>query len=304
VLVWSVLALAIVCARELVPVAPTAPGSFGRGTPIVLVHGLGSSREDWLATARLLALHHRVVLVDLPGHGESNMPEPFSLEGAVATLQRALDDVPGGPPILVGHSLGGLVAAAAAIESPRRLAGLVLVESALRPQLPPDQRARWLDRLDHDYDAVLRDAYLGFGRDSLQGEALYRRVAALDRRAVSRWIRLAWSADLTPRVAEIDVPVLAVLAERSWGIDEPWEAVAEALGYTGLTRLRAARVRDSGHFVMLDQPSRLASLVHGFATDPEGLKLASAATSNESEASTEFQRFPALLSSQSRLAIR
>ena len=273
--VLCVLGLAILCARAIVPPASTTHNAFGHGTPIVLVHGLGSSADDWLPTARRLARRHRVVLVDLPGHGESDMPEPFSLEGAVVTLDRALADIPGGPPILVGHSLGGLIAAAEAIDHPERVRGLVLVETALRPQLPADQRAGALEQLDRDYAGLVHAAYLGFGHDSAQGEMLYRRVAALDPRVVKRWIRLAWTADLSHRVARLDLPVLAVLAERSWAPHEPWDAVARELGYLDMPRLRATRIADCGHFVMLDHPDKLVSLIQGFAADPDGMKIAS-----------------------------
>ena len=269
------LALTIVCAHAIAPPPPPTPCAFGRGAPIVLLPGLGSSSEDWLPTARRLARHHRVVLMDLPGHGESDMPEPFSLGRAVAALDRALADLPDGPPILVAHSLGGLVATAEAVGHPQRIRGLVLVETALRPQLPPGQRAEWLERLDRHYDGVVHDAYLGFGRDPKQGEMLYRRVAALDPRMVKRWIRLAWATDLSEQAARVQVPVLAVLAERSWAADEPWAAVAQALGYSEMRQLRATRIADCGHFVMLDHPAELASLIEGFAADPEGLRIAS-----------------------------
>lgn len=272
--VLCVIAMAVFCARTVLPPAATTHTAFGRGTPIVLVHGLGSSSDDWLATSRRLARRYHVVLVDLPGHGESDMPEPFSLERAVASLDQALASIPGGPPILVGHSLGGLIAAAEAIDHPERVRGLVLVETALRPQIPEAERAQWLEQLDRNYDAVLHGAYLSFGRDSAQGEMLYQRTAAIEPRIVKRWIRLAWTADLSRQVSHLDVPVLAVLAERSWAPNEPWAAVARELGYLDMPRLRATRIANSGHFVMLDQPDELASLIQGFAADPEGMKVA------------------------------
>lgn len=274
-LVLALLVLAIASARPLSPPPPTTHAAFGRGTPVVLLHGLGSRREDWLPTARILARRHRVTLVDLPGHGVAEMPEPFSLERATVSLDRSLAEVPDGPVILVGHSLGGLIAASVAIERPERVRGLVLVETALRPQLPAELRAEWLGRLERGYHEVLRGAYLDFGRDSAQGETLYRRVAGLDPRMVRRWIRLAWTADLSGSTGRLTVPVLAVLSERSWTPDEAWPEVAEALGLAGVPRLEPARLSDCGHFVMLDRPSELAALIERFAADPAGVPVAS-----------------------------
>src|SRR5947207_9316839 len=51
---------------------------MGHGPTIVFVHALGGSRSDWLPIARKLLGRYRVVLVDLPGHGESPLPDPFS----------------------------------------------------------------------------------------------------------------------------------------------------------------------------------------------------------------------------------
>ena len=269
-----VLVLAIAHARPVAPPAPVDHAAFGRGAPVVLLHGLGSRREDWLATARLLARRHRVTLVDLPGHGVGDMPEPFSLERATVALDRSLAELPDGPVILVGHSLGGLIAASEAMARPSRVRGLVLVETALRPQLPVPLRAEWLGRLEREYDDVLRGAYLDFGRDSLQGEMLYRRAASLDPRMVQRWIRLAWSADLSSEARRITVPVLAVLADRSWEPGEAWGDAASALGLAGVPRLEAARLEDCGHFLMLDRPAELAELIEAFAADPGGRALA------------------------------
>lgn len=249
------------------PPAPVKAGAFGRGPTIVLVHGLGSSRTHWLPVARRLAPRHRVVLADLPGHGETAMPQPFSLEQARVALDRALDDTHE-PVILVGHSLGGLVAAAETFARPDRIAGLVLVETALRPQVAPEDRPALLAGLERGYVDLLRGAYLAFGRDSAQGRALYEQVARMDPAVIKPWIRLAASADLSRAGGRCQVPVLVVLAERSWGRRESWDEVARGLGYDALPNLRAVRLDGCGHFVMLDRPQALAEAIERFARPP------------------------------------
>jgi pimeloyl-ACP methyl ester carboxylesterase len=251
------------------PPAPLA-AAFGRGPSIVLLHGLGSSAATWLPTGRILARRHHVVLVDLPGHGASAMPRPFSLERATQALDVALAHASREPVVLVGHSLGGLVAAAEACDHPGRVRALVLIETALRPLAEGKERRAALAALDRDYQGTLRQVYGGFGRDSAQGEALYHQVAALDPAMVKPWIRLAFATDLSAHVARLQCPLLVVLAPRSWPKGEPWVETAAVLGYGAVPRVRAVRVEGCGHFVMLDRPDELARLIARFADAPDG----------------------------------
>src|SRR5262245_8710749 len=87
--------------RSVAPPPPSASAAFGQGPTVVLVHGLGSRDEHWLPVARLLARDHRVVMVDLPGHGASPMPDPFSLERAATALDLALEHECGGTPCIL-----------------------------------------------------------------------------------------------------------------------------------------------------------------------------------------------------------
>jgi len=259
-----VLALAFPGLRGLAP--PRAPlhVSFGRGSTVVLVHGLGSASEHWLPMARALARRHRVVLVELPGHGTSEMPQPFSLERAVESLDAALAAESHGPVVLVGHSVGGLVAAAEALDHPGRVRGLVLVETALKPQVEGADREAMLAALDHGYQPLLRAVYTAFGRDSAQGAALYAEAAAQDSTSMKRWIRLALTADLSARASALEAPVLAVLAARTWPDSESWTDEARELGLERVGRIQPLRLQGCGHFVMIDRPRDLASAIERF----------------------------------------
>jgi pimeloyl-ACP methyl ester carboxylesterase len=111
--------------------------------PIVLVHGGAAHAMWWSAHAPQLALHYYVVAVDLSGHGDSGRRTAYPLEGwADEVLAIAKDAGCTGLPILVGHSMGGLVSiVAAAIHGPR-LAGAVIVDSPVRRLDPESNEAQ------------------------------------------------------------------------------------------------------------------------------------------------------------------
>lgn len=268
-LIATLLVVVCVCAaRGLTPGGRTnAVGAFGRGPTVVLVHGLGSRATHWLPVARDLARDHRVVLIDLPGHGLAGMPGVLTLAEAAEALDRAIAaETPDGEPVLlVGHSVGGLVATAEALAHPDRVSALVLVETALRPQMSEDDRAALLEALDHDYRATLRANYAAFGRDSVQGAQLYDEAAQLDSTAMKQWIDLAVSTDLSSEARGLRPRVLAVLAPHSWGEAESWPAVAESLGYSRVPDVTPLRIPGCGHFIMLDRPGVLANAIRRFA---------------------------------------
>ncbi|MBI5169753.1 MAG: alpha/beta hydrolase [Candidatus Eisenbacteria bacterium] len=244
---------------------PHALGAFGRGPTVVLVHGLGSRATHWLGVARDLARDHRVVLAELPGHGLASMPAQLALEDAALSLDRQIAEYGDEPVVLVGHSVGGLVAAAEALRSPSRVRALVLVETALRPQLGPADREALLSSLESDYAATLDAVYGSFGRDSAQGASLAREAALMEPAVMRTWVRLAMTTDLSGRARELRVPLLVVLSERSWPEDELWPACADSLGYAGLASAEPVRLEGTGHFVMLDRPQALAGAIRRFA---------------------------------------
>jgi pimeloyl-ACP methyl ester carboxylesterase len=243
------------------PSATPAHWSFGHGPVVVMVHGLGSRVDHWLPTARVLARDHRVVLVELPGHGISAMPDPLTLESATALLGDAIDDATPEPVILVGHSVGGVVAANFALAHPNRVRQLVLVETVLKPTFDPSQRRAIRAALDRDYNGTISEVYQTFGRDSAQGAALAAEVEQLDRHIVRAWVDLALDADLSTAVRGLRMPVLAVFATRNWDPSLRWDQVESDLGYAGIPNLTPARLTGCGHFVMLDRPVELAALI-------------------------------------------
>lgn len=108
----------------------TAVLEGGSGTPVVLLHGPGESCLWWMQVIPELVEIFRVIVPDLPGHGASGTEMDESIEKQVLTwLNQLIDQTCGSPPVLIGHVLGGAIAARFAIRYPDRFRELVLVDS-------------------------------------------------------------------------------------------------------------------------------------------------------------------------------
>jgi pimeloyl-ACP methyl ester carboxylesterase len=105
----------------------------GRGRPVVLLHGLGGTKITWLPLLSVLGVGHRVIVPDLPGHGESGKPRAdYSPRFYARVVRRLMDRVDAGRAVLVGNSLGGRIALELAVASPARVEALAL----LAPSVP------------------------------------------------------------------------------------------------------------------------------------------------------------------------
>ena len=108
----------------------TAVLEGGDGQPVVLLHGAGEFAASWMRVIPELVQTQRVIAPDLPGHGASELAsEPLNAETLIAWLGELIERTCPSPPALVGHLLGGAIAARFAIDHPHRLSRLVLVDT-------------------------------------------------------------------------------------------------------------------------------------------------------------------------------
>lgn len=178
----------------------TAVLEGGAGPPLLLLHGQGEFWGVWMRVLDDLVRTHRVVAVDLPGHGGSEVIDArLDVDGLRRWLDELIDATCSEPPVLVGHLLGGAIAARYAARDSARIAGLVLVDTLgltwFRPaprfaapmalfMARPTQRSR--DRLFRqcfvDFDTVGRD--FGESWEDLLGYALDRAQTAQNKAAL------------------------------------------------------------------------------------------------------------------------
>jgi 4,5:9,10-diseco-3-hydroxy-5,9,17-trioxoandrosta-1(10),2-diene-4-oate hydrolase len=247
---------------------------LGRGTPVVLLHDLGAAMYVWRkVVGPLAAAHYRVIAFDNRGFGASDKPAHGYDNAAYARLLVGLMDSLHLPDaVLVGHSMGGAIAAEVAIRFPERVRGLVLVGSAgLGTREPLVFRvARW------PLIGPLVLAFRGRGlterilKSSYANPALvtpadvdqyYAPVAepAYGRslRAVLREFR--WDA-LEGRLDRIAAPTLLV-----WGVEDRWVPLAVGrLMASQIPRCALVPVWHAGHAVPEEAPGAFTQLVIGF----------------------------------------
>lgn len=116
---------------------------YGQGDPLVLLHGLGSSCQDWELQVPVLSRHYRVILMDIRGHGRSDKPrDGYHIATFSADLLALLEHLHTGPVHFVGLSMGGMVGFQFAVDHPQWLRSLCIVNSA--PEVKRRTRSDWL----------------------------------------------------------------------------------------------------------------------------------------------------------------
>ncbi|QND45024.1 alpha/beta hydrolase (plasmid) [Rhizobium lusitanum] len=123
----------------------TAYHEAGSGEPLVLIHGVGMRLEAWAPQISAFARTHRVIAVDMPGHGESSkLPAASPLEAFVDWFGGFLDEMALDGANVAGHSMGALVAGGSAASFGRRIKRVAYLNGVYRRD--PDAKAAVLAR--------------------------------------------------------------------------------------------------------------------------------------------------------------
>ncbi|MGH7541218.1 MAG: 2-succinyl-6-hydroxy-2,4-cyclohexadiene-1-carboxylate synthase [Gemmatimonadota bacterium] len=251
----------------------------GAGEPLLLLHGFTGSGAAWgERTLRGLAATHRVLAVDLPGHGRSDDcadPRRYAMEEVLADLERVLDAEGIDRAAWVGYSMGGRIALAAAVRRPERVGRLVLESASPGLETEEERAARrrsdaavaarieregieafvdyWTDRplfatqrrLPHDVRAAVRRGRLANRPDALA--------------ACLRGLGAGSQPSFWPALPGVRAPTLLLVGSDDAKFREIGERMRDALPETRLTLVPRA-----GHAIHLEKPTAWLEAVTGF----------------------------------------
>ncbi len=249
---------------------------YGSGSPVLLLHGLGSARQDWQAQWLALSQHYLVICVDLPGHGEGRrLLQHTTLPALAAELAAFIDALALGPCAVVGMSMGGMYGFELLAQRPDLVTRFVAINTA--PHFPVDtwqirsklwlreRLVRWLGL--PALASSLAKKLFPYPHQAALREQLIARISANRMPDYLHALQAfpGWSA--LPRLAGLNTPILVVSGDRDY------TPLAFKRAYVAeLANARLEVIADSGHATPLDQPEALNQLILSFLAEPLPLK--------------------------------
>ena len=102
--------------------------TLGEGTPLIILHGLFGSSDNWISLAKFWAENFQVFLIDLRNHGQSFHSSEFNYDVMSQDLLHLMDEEQIESAFIIGHSMGGKVAMKFAIQNPNRVTSLIVID--------------------------------------------------------------------------------------------------------------------------------------------------------------------------------
>lgn len=240
----------------------------GQGPDVVFCHGFTTTGDFWREQIADFSRDHRLIVLDLPGHGRSASPRTrrYTIDAFADDLALVFQTLKVQDAVLVGLSMGGTIAQRFALKHRTRLRGLVLVGATphgLGPDVAVENVLAAIDRLGvvAASQAVI-DRSFGSAAPASLVEFARQEVSQTPEFVAREAIVSLNEADSRSQLAKLDLPTLVVCGEED-AITPPAESRALAEGIPGA---ELQMVAAAAHFPMLEQPARFNALLRGFLT--------------------------------------
>jgi pimeloyl-ACP methyl ester carboxylesterase len=229
----------------------------GSGPAVVLVHGLAGNLHYWDVAAADLARDHRVVRLDLAGHGGSGSDrKTWSIEGFAGDIRAVVNAAGIDGFTLVAHSISGTIALETARALGDRVTGIVPVDSVLDvdEHMSPEARAEVLGKTRADYRNVIENQLRNLMPKNPDPKVVARiRADAMandpNRSAAILESIFAYREDLT--MDQLAMPIVAVIGDvRPVALDH---------NRAHAPQFDARVMKETGHWLLLDKPAEFAS---------------------------------------------
>ncbi len=240
----------------------------GRGKPVVLLHGWLCNRSFWREQIPLLEPDHRVLALDFRGHGDSSVPEHgYTLRRLADDLHAVIQHLDFGPAVVIGHSMGGMVAQQLAVTHPGDVAGLVLVATtAADPEHALISNRIAEESADQGYQATFECYFPGWfpsGSDPDLVDWIKSQMLKVPEEVALRLVLNYRDLDFRNDLPTLSQPVLVIGATQ--------DASTPLLRSEEITHLvpgsRLVVIEGSGHFVQLEQSVAVNRAIQAFLSE-------------------------------------
>lgn len=250
--------------------------SYGNGSSeaVVFIHGWSCDLTFWRGQAPFYE-HHRSLLVDLPGHGQSDKPDvAYTQERFARAIEAVMRDAKVERAVLVGHSMGGPVALTFLRLFPDRTKGLVLVDAYLSASAP--RSAAELAKLKAKVDAYAQtyrqpgyrkattamiDSMFSAKTTAAQREEIRTKMLSTPQPVMASAMEgMLLLEPLRPNEKYATLPVMAIVAARAPSANASFEARLRKV----FPKLTFEAWQGSGHFLMIESPDRFNAALEKF----------------------------------------
>lgn len=246
---------------------------YGRGRPVILLHGWLGSWGLWQDTMAYLGRQYRTYALDFWGFGESGKKrETYDVQDFVTLVDQFMEHLGIVSAPLVGHSMGGTVSLSVAIQYPQRVRKVVvvgspIVGSSLALLLKLFGRKLIAYVVYHNlWGLKLSFRLLApfYSRDPRWPDMMNRDISSTTLESFLLSIASLRKTDLRPALSQIRVPVMGMYGDKDNVVHpEQWKPIQAAL-----PQARIERFHDAGHFIMLDSPQRFMQVLKDFLDAP------------------------------------
>ncbi|MFH8411340.1 alpha/beta fold hydrolase [Streptomyces sp. NPDC018019] len=237
---------------------------------LLLIHGSASSTRSWDPLTPLLTTSHRVIRIDLLGHGRSAKPadRSYALPDQACRVGVALDRLGVEHAVVVGHSSGGVAAVALAEQRPDLVTALALINTGPRLDafIAPQPAAVGLSQWPPTDEQIRRFASTAFSRAGYRvPPELLDEVRCMTHHTLTATMQAARDyleqQALPDRLTALGKPLLVVFGED----DRRWSS-SSAADYRAVPGAKVELLPGLGHSPILEDPPRTAALLLAFTT--------------------------------------
>jgi pimeloyl-ACP methyl ester carboxylesterase len=244
--------------------------------PIVLLHCYTCAIDWWDELIPLLERDHRVIAIDLLGHGGSDKPRSgYSMQNQADLVAQALGELGVTNATVVGHSLGGAVATALAEQSKDLVGGVVIVDTepdtsygklgllARATLAPVIGEALWRTKMDWSIRDGLKEAFApGYDVPDAFVEDVKRMTYSAYDDSSSGFDSYVGESPLDERLRALRIPLLVIFGAEEQIVNDPREALS---AYADIPGAETELIAGAGHSPNVEKPAETARLILRFA---------------------------------------